>query len=107
VYLPAISGLVPPEIVRMLASFLEVCYLARRSFLTDSTLAQLEAAHERFKQHRIVFKDSGVRPSGFSLPRQHSLEHYPQHIRNFGAPNGLCSSMTEAKHIKVVKEPWR
>jgi hypothetical protein len=25
----------------------------------------------------------------------------------FGAPNGLCSSMTEAKHIKAVKEPWR
>lgn len=28
-------------------------------------------------------------------------------IRLFGAPNGLCSSITEAKHIKVVKEPWR
>jgi hypothetical protein len=25
----------------------------------------------------------------------------------FGAPNGLCSSMTEAKHIKTVKEPWQ
>lgn len=107
VYLPAISGIVSPEIVRTLASFLEVCYLARRSFLTDSTLVQLEEAHERFKQHRVVFKDSGVRPNGFSLPRQHSLEHYPQHIRNFGAPNGICSSMTEAKHIKAVKEPWR
>lgn len=28
-------------------------------------------------------------------------------IRLFGAPNGLCSSITEAKHIKAVKEPWR
>jgi hypothetical protein len=25
----------------------------------------------------------------------------------FGAPNGLCSSITELKHIKAVKEPWR
>ncbi|KAF8992148.1 hypothetical protein BDQ17DRAFT_1392882 [Cyathus striatus] len=25
----------------------------------------------------------------------------------FGAPNGLCSSITESKHIKAVKEPWR
>ena len=33
--------------------------------------------------------------------------HYPKLIRMFGAPNGLCSSMTEAKHIKAVKEPWR
>ena len=28
-------------------------------------------------------------------------------IRLFGAPNGVCSSITEAKHIKAVKEPWR
>jgi hypothetical protein len=28
-------------------------------------------------------------------------------IHLFGAPNGLCSSITEAKHIKAVKEPWR
>ncbi|KAF9469995.1 hypothetical protein BDZ94DRAFT_1329827 [Collybia nuda] len=25
----------------------------------------------------------------------------------FGAPNGLCSSITESKHIKAVKELWR
>jgi hypothetical protein len=28
-------------------------------------------------------------------------------IRKFGAPNGLCSSITESKHIKAVKKPWR
>ena len=25
----------------------------------------------------------------------------------FSAPNGLCSSITESKHIKAVKQPWR
>ncbi|KAF8545891.1 hypothetical protein OG21DRAFT_1428433, partial [Imleria badia] len=25
----------------------------------------------------------------------------------FGAPNGLCSSITESKHIKAVKQPYR
>jgi hypothetical protein len=25
----------------------------------------------------------------------------------YGAPNGLCSSIIESKHIKAVKEPWR
>ncbi|KAH8096961.1 hypothetical protein BXZ70DRAFT_865851, partial [Cristinia sonorae] len=55
-----------------------------------------------------VFINVGVRPDGFSsLARQHSLDHYPEHIRAFGAPNGLCSSITESKHIKAVKEPWR
>jgi len=28
-------------------------------------------------------------------------------IQLFGAPNGLCSSITESKHIKAIKEPWR
>jgi hypothetical protein len=41
------------------------------------------------------------------LPRQHSLKHYCLLIQLFGAPNGLCSSITESKHIKAVKEPWR
>ncbi|KAG1837094.1 hypothetical protein F4604DRAFT_1597751, partial [Suillus subluteus] len=40
------------------------------------------------------------------LPRQHSLCHYILMIQLFGAPNGLCSSITESKHIKAVKEPW-
>ena len=28
-------------------------------------------------------------------------------IQAFGAPNGLCSSITESKHIVMVKEPWQ
>lgn len=48
----------------------------------------------------------GVR-NDFSLPRQHSMVHYEKRIWDFGAPNGLCSSITESKHIKAVKEPWR
>jgi hypothetical protein len=27
-------------------------------------------------------------------------------VHNYGALNGLCSSITESKHIKAVKEPW-
>jgi hypothetical protein len=33
--------------------------------------------------------------------------HYANSIEMFGSPNGTCSSQTEAKHIQVVKEPWR
>ena len=107
IYLPAIAGIVPEEVVRAMAAFLEFCYLAHRAYLTDTTLRRMEDARQQFHQYRTIFQTSGVRPDGFSLPRQHSLDHYPQHIRNFGAPNGLCTSITEAKHIKAVKEPWR
>ncbi|KAG8214834.1 hypothetical protein J3R82DRAFT_9991 [Butyriboletus roseoflavus] len=37
---------------------------------------------------------------------KHAAKHYPELIHLFGVPNGLCSSITENKHIKVVKEPW-
>lgn len=67
----------------------------------------MEEAHKHFHWYREIFKTSGVRPNGFSLPWQHSLDHYIQHIQNFSAPNGLCSSITKAKHIKAIKEPWR
>jgi len=35
------------------------------------------------------------------------MVHYRELIELFGAPNGLCSSITESKHICAVKEPWR
>ncbi|KAG2045358.1 hypothetical protein BDR06DRAFT_900740, partial [Suillus hirtellus] len=55
--------------------------------------------------YREVFRTTGVRLT-FSLPHQHSLQHYSHTMRLFGAPNGLCSSIMESKHIKAVKEPW-
>ena len=93
--------------VQTLRAFLEFCYIARRNVIDSASLGQLQDALSRFHQHRNVFQRCGVRPEGFSLPRQHSLVHYASLIRAFGAPNGLCSSITESKHIKAVKEPWR
>ncbi|KAI6109270.1 hypothetical protein EDD17DRAFT_1487608, partial [Pisolithus thermaeus] len=36
---------------------------------------------------------------------QHAMKHYRQLIQLFGAPNGLCSSITKSKHVKAVKKP--
>jgi hypothetical protein len=66
----------------------------------------MDDALQRFHQYREIFRATGLRDD-FNLPRQHSLTHYLKLIRAFGAPNGLCSSITESKHIKAVKEPWR
>ena len=107
VYLPAIAGHVPAQMVRALAAFLDFCYLVRRDIFDETTLNAVDDALERFHTERVIFEEEGVRPSGFSLPRQHSLGHYQHLIEQFGAPNGLCSSITESKHIKAVKEPWR
>ena len=93
--------------VRALSAFMDFCYLARRSTLDEDTLIAMQDALARYHIHRVIFVETGVRPNGFSLPRQHSLMHYHHLVREFGAPNGLCSSITESKHIKAVKEPWR
>ena len=96
----------PSDVIRTFRAFLDFCYLVRRDMFNDDTLDLVRDALDRFHQFRTVFQSLGVRPNGFSLPRQHSLSHYQHLIRMFGAPNGLCSSITESKHIKAVKEPW-
>lgn len=107
VYLPAIEGYIPNKMLCAIRAFLEFCYIARHDIITENTLAELQDALSRFHTYRAVFQEEGIRGTGFSLPRQHATNHYPAMIRLFGAPNGLCSSITEAKHIKAVKEPWR
>jgi hypothetical protein len=102
----AVEGLVHPDITNTLSAFLEFCYIARQDILTNNYLNLLDAALKRLHQYREIFWVSSVRPAGFSLPRQHALNHYHRNIKNFRAPNGLCSSITKSKHISAVKKPW-
>jgi hypothetical protein len=105
VYLPAIAGHVPSKMVHTISAFLEFCYLVQRSQIDTTTLDQVGAAVIHFHQECEIFFEMKVR-SDFSLPRQHSITHYRFLIQQFGAPNGLCSSITESRHITAVKEPW-
>lgn len=106
VFLPAIAGLVPPRMVQAVSEFMEFCYLVRRSQIDEVVLRKIDAAVQRFHDAREIFREEGIH-TDFCLPRQHSITHYRQQIQMFGAPNGLCSSITESKHIKAVKQPWR
>jgi hypothetical protein len=107
VFLPAIVGHVPQQMVRAIATFIEFCYIVRRSVITTEDLVKLEELLTKFHEEREVFRTEGVRPDGFNLPRQHALKHYRNSIRNFGAPNGLCSSIMESRHITAIRKPWR
>ncbi|KAH9046933.1 hypothetical protein EDB84DRAFT_1586692 [Lactarius hengduanensis] len=60
VYLPALEGHLPADVIRAFRAFLDFCYLVQQDMFNEDI-----------------------------------------------APNGLCSSITESKHIKAVKEPWR
>lgn len=87
---------------------MEFCYLVRREVIDEPTLDAIREALARFHHYREIFRTTGVRPTGFgTLPRQHSMVHYPYVIEQFAACNGLCTSITENLHIGSVKEPWR
>jgi hypothetical protein len=107
VFTTSLEGIVPIDIIKTFTAFLDFCYIARQDTLTTDSLAALDNALGRFHHHRQIFQEKGVRPTGFSLPRQHALTHYHHHIKKFGALNGLSSSITESKHIAAVKKPWR
>ncbi|KAK7020852.1 hypothetical protein R3P38DRAFT_2474774, partial [Favolaschia claudopus] len=83
----------------------EFCHLVRRSVIDEDTLLAIDDTVAKFHQTREIFRL--IRPDGFSLPRQHSMVHYRPLIEAFAAPNGLCSSITESKHIKAVQKPYR
>lgn len=93
--------------VKALAAFLDFCYLVRHPSINQDQLFAIQEALDRFHRYRKVFERTGIREKGFSLPRQHAMVHYVGHIIAFGAPNGLCSSITESMHIRAVKKPWR
>ena len=97
----------PLDVIHTFCAFVDFCYLVRRDMIDNDTLASIQDALDRFHHHRKVFLVLGVCLAGFSLLWQHSLTHYHHLIRLFSAPNGLCSSITESKHIKAVKQPWR
>ena len=92
--------------IKALRTFLEFCYLAHRNIHDRKSLDGMDEALQCYHHYCKIFLATGVQ-MGFNLPHQHTLIHYIRAIRLFGAPNGLCSSITESKHIKAVKEPWR
>ncbi|KAJ7016290.1 hypothetical protein C8F04DRAFT_1215764 [Mycena alexandri] len=103
IYLAAVAGYLPSDMMKALSAFMEFCYFVRRNAISAPDLIRIQNALDRFHQYRQVFIDCGVR-TDISLPRQHSLKHYIRSIRLFASPNGLCSSITESKHIQAVKE---
>jgi hypothetical protein len=92
--------------VYAIQSFLEFCYIARHDIITEKTLGNLKDVLACFCEYRTVFQEEGIQVAGFLLSQQHLMNYYPAMIHLFGAPNGVCLSITEAKHIKAVKEPW-
>ncbi|KAJ7189847.1 hypothetical protein GGX14DRAFT_580339 [Mycena pura] len=69
--------------VKTISALIYFCYLVRRNAISTPDLTSITNALKRFHQYRKIFFECGVRVD-ISLPRQHSLVHYPRFIRLFG-----------------------
>ncbi|KAH9178034.1 hypothetical protein EDB89DRAFT_2112020 [Lactarius sanguifluus] len=116
VFLAAIAGYVPSVMVQCIAVFMDVtnssgisgvnatmdaCYIARRNAIDSLSLEHLRDCVQTFHQLRAIFVETGACTT-LSLPHQHALNHFYNVIHLFGSPNGLCSSITESKHIRAM-----
>ncbi|KAJ3760778.1 hypothetical protein EV360DRAFT_93378 [Lentinula raphanica] len=106
IFLPAVADYIPEKMAKCIAAFLDFCYLVRRSDIDETSLKAIGTSLATFIHYRVIFSQSGVRDH-FSIPRMHSMIHYPFLVVDFASPNGLCSSITESRHITAVKKPWR
>ncbi|KAJ3793844.1 hypothetical protein GGU11DRAFT_748543 [Lentinula aff. detonsa] len=88
IFLPAVAEYLPQDMLKCLSSFLNFCYLVRRSDIDEMSLKAIKTSIESFHHYRNIFQTYGL-------------------ITDFGVPNGLCSSITESRHITAVKKPWR
>jgi hypothetical protein len=107
VYLSVIEGHMPDDVVWCFHAFLEICYLVQQDIITEDTLKEIEEVLDRLHHCYKIFQETGVHFDEFSLPCQHSLVHHDTLTHMFSAPNSVCLSITELKHIKAVKEPWQ
>lgn len=104
VYIAAIESFVLVDIVCTFHAFLEFYYLVCCQVISESALDQIEAVLHHFHHFHHVFITGDVPiATTFFFPHQHSMKHYSHLIYLWGAPNGLCFSLTKCKHIKAVK----
>ena len=107
VYLPTIEGHVLSEMIQALYALIDFVCVAQHDIIDSDDLDTLDDVLEQFHKYHESFWECSICPTGFNLSRQHSHIHYHRIIWAFSALNGLCSSITESKHIKAVKEPWQ
>jgi hypothetical protein len=84
---------------------MDACYIACQNAISASVLECFRGCIEKFHELCEAFIACGVHKK-LSLPCQHAFNHYYSLIQSFGSPNGLCSSITESKHVKAVKDTW-
>ncbi|KAF9038795.1 hypothetical protein BDZ89DRAFT_945691 [Hymenopellis radicata] len=101
-----VGSSLPERGVRACRAILDFIYLAQYSTHDEDTLGYMDTALETWHNNKDYFIQVGLRKH-FNFPKLHSLQHYVQSIRYFGATNNFNTEMFERLHIDFSKKGWR
>ncbi|KAI0056853.1 hypothetical protein BV25DRAFT_1872634 [Artomyces pyxidatus] len=106
--LGCLVGKAPAGAVRAARAMLDFLHIAQYKSHTDETFAYLQTALDEFHADKDIFLQLSARAGGnFNLPKLHSLQHYIDSIREFGATDNYNTETTERMHIDFAKEAYR
>jgi len=106
ILLGCLVGIAPKGVIIACRALLDFIYLAQYKTHDDTTLEYMEDALRLFHKHRAVFINLGIRKD-FNIPKFHSLLHYVESIKLFGATDNYNTEMFERLHIDFAKAGWR
>jgi hypothetical protein len=93
------------RVVRAVRSILDFLYIAQFPSQSEETLDLLTSSLSTFHENKVVFEELGIR-DGFNIPKFHSMQHYAESIRNFGATDNYNTEYTERLHIDLAKDAY-
>ncbi|KZV93297.1 hypothetical protein EXIGLDRAFT_646321, partial [Exidia glandulosa HHB12029] len=106
VILGVVAGHADRRLGQVVRALLDFIFCARMPTHTDDTLRFMADAYDRFHRYKQIFLDLNIREQ-FNIPKLHSLAHYIEMIRLFGAADGYNTEAPERLHIDVCKQAYR
>ena len=94
------------RVVRAVRGVLDFLYIAQFPVQSEETLDLLVSSLSTFHENKDVFEELGIR-DGFNIPKLHSMQHYAESIRNYGATDNYNTEYTERLHIDLAKDAYK
>lgn len=101
-----VEGTSAVQVVRAVRAILDFLYIAQFPVQSEETLDLLVSSLTAFHENKDIFEDLGIR-DGFNIPKLHSLQHYAESIRNYGAMDNYNTEYTERLHIDLAKDAYK
>jgi len=101
-----LKGTSAVRLIRAVRGVLDFLYIAQFPSHTDETLTLMMESLSAFHDNKEIFVELGIRDS-FNIPKFHSMQHYAESIRNYGATDNYNTEYTERLHIDLAKDAYK